>query len=1093
MRTKNLLAAVLMLWVAPAAVSAQCSTVSGDTAYVTVSASCNATVAAAVSSVTSDAACYAGGALQKHVVIEIAADAVSPSISLDGFNASGNGSYRLFVRPVRGEMPVIGTVNIANSRDVTLEGLRIRPDAQYGVRIDNSVSIELLGNDIRAERTATAVPNLDAAVLVSRSDSVRLTGNAVRAPHATLLGATAVNYLLAMNNIFWSDNTNTDATYHTAFVRLGGFGITGQTNQNIGIYYNTLYLAPGSNTTRPVDFLALGHYGNASQYNEPFATPTIRFMYNNCYSYSEQVSGRSAEAFYLRTDGAGGYSDALTGAFCSNVRSNNYWSKYDAAQSNTSSVFAPGCDGDLFVAASLFACATAPTSPGQLQVTGTGLNSGYSPLPDMGVFGQATTPSTDWNHTAAVRPRTGGAPSADIYTTDWTSMFLFGAASGATATHEVDVTGLHLTSGTTLTFSVTGTGASAFSVSPASLTADASGEIATSSVTVTYTAPATPGESVALLHFAFADPDDDLDLDIPLLGVHNGETLGTGWTLGAIQQGVAADEVTQIVWQGKLSSDWDVRENWYFPAQGRELNCADVLSSSLSVVIPSATSFTYPMPEGGRSYAPVIPTFTNTAESRPYKASGEQVDASGSKFASVIDVEYGAALHGVENLSGHYDYAVSHLTVGRGGWVLVGPVVKPFESGTSGEVRSAMSSDFYLNNLPHVYMHEALIEEGTASWGQPFSSMYETVDPTRAFAIRVPNEYGAKRLPDWYYYRYTDNQPAKLNDGSVDKTFTFTGKFCNDAALPTYSGLTAGTAVMLCNTYPANIDPTQLPGGTVQIYNYSTKSFGTPGVGDEILSQHGFVYTPTSLTVPAAAFTSSGTSYRRAPIARTAFFVKASNDADGVSSQAGFRLADKDEDAIDWNVDAPKVFNSMEEALPDLYVVRYGKTWQRVDVPFETESIPLGIRMGKASNIRLEAANTDADMLVTLEDRLTGETYDLSAGEVCEVSDLEAGTSEGRFYLQLAPAAPTSVIEAAGGEDLENSIDIFQNGRMLTISASHGLSLQWLELYDMSGRMVRTELGGGQLQRVAVSVAPGIYVARVVAGSEEKKVKLFIK
>ncbi|MBO4370152.1 MAG: right-handed parallel beta-helix repeat-containing protein [Paludibacteraceae bacterium] len=1070
---------------------AACPEVTGDTLYYTVGAgdNCGATVAAVITNLTGNATYYEAGALKTDVVI-LLSDTVGYEVSVSGFNANSAGKTLTIRSAASNRRATLTSLSVTGSKDVRVVNCNMQLSGATGLSLSNSQKIVLENNAI-AVSLASATPATDAALNVLGCTNVQLLRNTLKGPHASLLQVSNSTQVLVMNNILWSDNTNANATYQTALVRFDGdAGAVGQ----IGVYYNTLYIAPGSNTTQKVDFFAMGRYGNASAYGHQanYQTSTIGIQYNNCLSYSTSVNGRTANAFVVRTDASTGTSDLLPG-LSPRMRKNNYWSKYDAAQGNAASVFAPGTDADLFIAAPANLCAAAPVVPSDLVVSGTGFNSGYSLTRDhSGLTGLSK--ADDNIRSGNIRPTTT-LDDASLLSGDIATIVLNVASSGATATHDIDLTGFHIGNGTTVTTSLVGTDAANFALSgTTSFTADGDGNVATGATTVTFTGPASQGEYDAAVRYTFSANNGDLTFDVPLLGVYAG-SIKTGWTLGAYQQGLAIPNVTEIIWQGDINTDWDERANWVVASTGLPLTCADPLDGSYRAVIPAANSETYHVPVAGVSNYPVIPAYNDRS-----KEGGERVNT-GDKFAGNIHVEYGAPLLGVENLGSHYDYATWEFLAGRKEWILVGTVVKPFESGTSGEVRMLQSRDFYLNALPQVYMREASIEDGAASWGKSFSSMYEDVDPTRVMAINVMDQYGQYKYPASLYYTRIDNNPGKTGDGATSKLYTFNGKFYNDNALPTYSDLTTGQPNLLNNTYPAPINLDNVSAsGTFQVYDYGTKSFRTAAAGEKIKPQTGFVFTPsagTTLSLAANAFEASSTAYRSSRLELPYVSVVAQNAAATASSVAGVRFNDQKPEGVDLTVDAPKVFNSMENTLPDIFVSQYDAKWARVDLPEEATVVPLGIRMQKTGMVSILAGSQYDMAEVVLEDRATGVNYDLAAGDIAEIADLEIGDNEGRFFLRLVPAYVVGGNGEGGLTMVEEAVAspkiyMFQQRNRITLSADEGEQLRTLWVSDMAGRVLTYDLQP-QYDAVELPLSAGTYLLRVATALSVYNYKVIIK
>ena len=165
----------------------------------------------------------------------------------------------------------------------------------------------------------------------------------------------------------------------------------------------------------------------------------------------------------------------------------------------------------------------------------------------------------------------------------------------------------------------------------------------------------------------------------------------------------------------------------------------------IKIVIPQENSTQYPISTTGKYFYPEIPASFDAAERENATIglvsenqgipASEQVSAGvgypgdPAKYAKTIELEYGAALKGVHRLvdgeTRLYDNAISHLTVGRDEWTLVGTIVKPADG--NGGYRFITSNDYFCNYTPQVYMHRAeIVQEGefvNATWGDTFADL----------------------------------------------------------------------------------------------------------------------------------------------------------------------------------------------------------------------------------------------------------------------------------------------------------------------------------------------------------------------------------
>jgi hypothetical protein len=187
----------------------------------------------------------------------------------------------------------------------------------------------------------------------------------------------------------------------------------------------------------------------------------------------------------------------------------------------------------------------------------------------------------------------------------------------------------------------------------------------------------------------------------------------------------------------------------------------------------------------------------------------------------------------------------------------------------------------------------------------------------------------------------------------------------------------------------------------------------------------------------------------------------------------------------------------MEKSLPDLYAMRYNKKLSGLVIPTLSEPIPLGVKVSTKNQtfvFSLKESNTDFDVI--LEDRHTGERYNLSAGETYQVEGLKVGNCEGRFYLMLQENA-----EDRPGEDVSTEvedeqssnggIDIFTQGNSVVVSSTSDIELMQVIVYDMAGRSQVYNVSG-QYVELDLPVSTGIYTISVISDKENvvEKIKL---
>lgn len=569
--------------------------------------------------------------------------------------------------------------------------------------------------------------------------------------------------------------------------------------------------------------------------------------------------------------------------------------------------------------------------------------------------------------------------------------------------------------------------------------------------------------------------------------------------------------VSEITWTGEVDTNWDNRANW-IKADDNVLSLADVLDAELQVNIPA-----------GLEQYPVIPD-VSTQEAfktiRDKKCDCAQVNAgdntTATEIAHKIIMESGAALVGVETLNSgntprytevQMDFTPERYSQSTGyyEWSLVGPIVKPWDEVNSGKTRDVVSGDYYKNDLPHVYMHEAVMikdcEDYIQTWDNSFASLTVNIPHNKAFAIRMPNQYGRNSsgygIPaSIYNKRNNTSYEAKENI-----TYTFTGRFYNEAGLPKYTGLTPEVPVLLNNTYPANIDADMLQSkgyGTIQCYEGHSFVDVTGRTDAVISSGYGFIFTPkvSEFTIPSDCFqTTKVINNRNAEAEVPSLRLQLKNeDVDGVYSTISISHDELKDDAADYAVDAPKLFNDMESNLADLYVMRYDSKWAGLTVPTVEESLPLGIKVRTANQKhRFNLLNSNLDYDIILEDRQEGKEYNLSAGEVCEVSNLAVGDCRGRFYLKTSESSDDD--DEVTTDILDNeksaSIDIYAQGNSVVVSSTNNVNIKKIVVSDLSGRQMNYNVSG-QYIVLDLPVSSGIYTINVMGDTANRieKIKL---
>lgn len=578
------------------------------------------------------------------------------------------------------------------------------------------------------------------------------------------------------------------------------------------------------------------------------------------------------------------------------------------------------------------------------------------------------------------------------------------------------------------------------------------------------------------------------------------------WTLGAYQQTDGNDfpPAKILIWTGAVDSDWDNRGNWV-KENGDKLTCVDNIDPDVKVIIPAL-----PEPEPEEERVNNYPTFPNKFSGTRTDKTQETVNAghgvaTPTKFASSIELEYGAAIKNIEALNDdgtrRYTEATNHFTAGREEWILVGTVIKPFTNESKNEVRLVQSGDYFIaNHEPHVYMRQAQVNDDAVNWNTPFTQLDEQVPYYKVFAIDVPDQYGQYKKKA---YRYYAGDEFMAGDGTRSKTFNFNGWFLNDEVIPEYNIKGKGD-VLLCNTYPANISTkktAEINHGTVYYYDYDIRNFVEydPDTDDrEIKSQNGFLFEPSVsndgyFRITPEMLLNTSTKYKSATASNPYFYLTASNANGDGGSVAGIKYDELKSDVYDPELDKlNKTIEGMTKQ-PEVYVMMYGKELDKVVVPDLTQAIPLGLVCGAKMTVEFSPYQLGGIETAVLEDRETGKSYDLLKGENGSIS-LAKGTYVGRFFLNLGAEEKEDI--PTEGDDITSStatIDLYGDGSEIIISSSESVILKSAEITDMSGNTTVVTLKNAHYNRVKVNGAQGVYVVKAIGDTKTETAKVIVK
>ena len=959
--------------------------------------------------------------------------------------------------------------------------------------INNEILADLSNSDIKDGNTR----KWGSSAKFIRCKDILFLRNNFTGTHATSMWLQGVEGALLMNNVFWNNNKIEDGK--SAIVRIVQQS-SPEKPKDIGIYYNTMYLADCDRSKNPnVDFLTLNSdEADAINHNGDFETSSIEFMYNNCYSYDDKTPGKSTSPFKGREPWAG-------------LCHNNFWSVKDqnTTPAPSKSAFAFGdCDVN-YVNVKGNVCTTTASDPNSLVISGTGLNTGIQPNTTLAKKLGADLVVSDRTR-EDIRPTTptiidpDDVPSGVVDAGGMApSIALVVSEEEGTMTHTIDVvTYVGATRGVEYTAALQN--AKDFAMN----------DNANGTVTVSFN-KAGKTQNLTYSDNLIVSKNNVDDIIIPITGKYVASYTG-GWTLGAYQQteSIATDS---IIWQGGTSDEWDNRNNWIDAKTKNTLTCVNTLAKDLKVIIPAPHSENYPAPdEQGIVTYPKLPAFDNrdAAFGAEIVNAGQGLDGITPKqFANHIYMEYGAALQGVENLVdgevSRYNEATTHLTVDREKWFLVGNMVKPFTNINKTETRLTISGDYYITRQePRVYMHQITVEGDMPAWQQTFADLEVIIQPTEVFAISIPDLYGSMRFNAQRYYTYVSPNPSKLNDGTVPKSYTFNGRFINESQPLTFEGLSS-SPVLVNNTYPCNLSASAIEkaGYTVYLYDHDKNSWLSPELdgSSKIKPQHGFAMVQktggSTLEVTTNMLANGNTyHYEKSANATMPYHVIElfnANSTDGYASQIQV-VYDAEKGAAQLDArDAEKLWSN-NTMVPDLYMMMYDVTLQRLYVEKPEMVIPLGVRLQQDMDVTFKMAKTNGIEKAILEDRLTGKEYDLTGNKEATITGLEVGKTgviEGRFYLNLVAEdqfnfdTPTDITDAIVET---NSINIYvSNGNNLSVLANN-VDLQTVYVSDMSGRTQRYDVSGSYAN-ITLPVSQGVYVVQVIGDNLTRTDKVIVK
>ena len=898
-----------------------------------------------------------------------------------------------------------------SNANILVQNCMIGSDGFTGAHISSYDGVTFKNNDFEIVAGANMDKNYGGSFKLLYCKNVKFIENNFRGDHATLMWIQEVNNMLVMNNVFWNTNKyliDKVGDQYPAAMRL----VTQFSNSiaNVGFFYNTYYFAE-NNLTASVpsgyDFLQMTH--TVSGGSGDIDVNTIKFQYNNCYSYDADAHGRTADNYVIKKDNG---EDLQTGPFLVDISGdnycpNNFWSVYDENAGNATSKFAFGCADNEFTNVKDQVCETTASGPASLMIKGEDLNNGVKP--DIAFTGITLT-DEEWysdRYLSAVRPK--------------------------------------------------------------------------------------------------ADE---------------------GWTYGAYQS-KGEIKTNTIYWVG-VTDKWDDRNNWEYEvrdASGKmvrqRVSCINTLSEDLKVIIEEIGTVEV---AGGRKWPKVPASFnSNDRLTESGVPASEQVSA-GDKFAKTIELEYGAGLRGVENLKDSkgnvlYDKAIVHFDADRDKWLLVGSIIKPWDSKTS-EYRTGKSGDYYLEHLPQVYMHQAIVDGDNVTWDKTFASLEVPVPSNEVYAINVTSAYGTSWMPAAVYNYFNGTN----YNGEDAHPYTFTGRFAvaeDNVAGEVYKYNVTSGKNLLNNVYPCNLNAKEIESlglGTINVYDYEQGSFVSTSATQQtgnvyIKSQNGFVFIPAigktnlELNNDILAEGSTRTRAGEIPLPTFSLNVDNANTTDPGASNVVIRYDELLGDEVSL-LNTPKVFTKNADT-PEAYIINENGQYARLDTGKDKVCIPLGIRLQKPMNLTFEKVYNEGYDEVVLVDTKTQKFYNLLKRNYT-TDVLATGDTEGRFYLNLTISGDEDLEDEGdnpGGDDIvdddnisteveetteEAEINIYTVDNSIVRVSSIGTALKTIYVSDMTGRTDSYNVDGNYVE-LQLPVSSGVYTVTAIGETASKTGKVILK
>lgn len=936
---------------------------------------------------------------------------------------------------VSGLQPIINGLNLADSRNVTIDGVRISRNSPsdgdgighacilIGRNVDtNNLAVGQVANSnlkfvnciiegdafccihgqginglymenndliANCSNSSNDTKNWGASIKLMNSMNVVMLRNNFKGSHSNNIFAQNVRNILIMNNVFWNDNKlfeTGSGDNNSAVIRLVNYGDNDHPAQdeahkvkNIGMYYNTMYLADGDNTEK-VDFLIFGG-AKQGQTATWYEASTIDFKYNNCYSYSTKSNGKTSNPFI--------------GLSLSGATTNNFWAAKDGANFS----FGSDLKNVNMSTTGGMVCQTASFTPEGLIIKGSDLNLGSHLTSDVaGVIilskkYAAENYYNDRNNDTKVRPNAS---------TGWT-LGAYQQAVGGTVS-KIIWNGL----------------------------ADTNWDNRNNWIKI-------DENGVKSLVTCVDDLADDLEVIIP-------EPYSTKYP--------------------SLKGD-TIKRYPVIPAWSTPTNAELVRAGLKGGTEESVTKFAQKI---NIEYGGTIKGVENLGAAEHYTGTEGQLTTDRKEWVlvgTVVKPFKNGESGEVRNIISRDYYIENHMPhvymnqIGEsGGNINFGvPFTSLEEEVPANKAFAIQVADQYgASKLPASY-YFVLMEPDPSRVGDG------TKPHTYQFVGRFANDEDLPTLNLVEGYNFLNNSypsvldasklDAALGSGYYIKLYSYT-----DGAWDDYKNVPE---------YDRMIKPQS---GFVIV--------APAGGGTKTLEQSMYDGSYSGKYKPAL----------KSVDAESGLVLRAYNTVNNKGSNVGIWYNYKD---------IEKAFNTSVTDNAELYIIKGDGKYSTVTMADVSEVIPLGIRNKSTApfTVKFEVTNSEGIESAVLEDRGVEPVayYDLlDESTNAFFQHIMPGDTEGRFFLNLNYADDDDI--PTDDDDVTTSnadIDLYGDGNSIIISSSENVILKSAEITDMSGRTTVVTLKNAHYNKINVMGAQGVYVVKAIGDTKTETAKVIVK